>query len=78
MLKEQKNQYRPPTQPRPLQQPLIRPALPTMGQSEPQPPKQPQQMGPPRQFQAPAVKPWPRGEPEKKEEKKGFLDMFKK
>ena len=74
MLKEQKNQYRPPMQVKPSQQPLIKPGLPTMNLQ----PQAPRQMGPPRQFQVPAVKPWPRSNPEKKEEKKGFLDMFKK
>jgi len=57
--------------PRVPQQPMIKPAMPPVQQL------QPQLMKPEPLFQAPAVKPLPRVE-EKKEEKKGFLDMFKK
>lgn len=51
------------------QQPVIRPTMPRNFQ--------PQPTGGPQNFQMPTVKPLPK-EPEKKEEKKGFLDMFKK
>ncbi len=57
------------------QQPMIRPAMPPPSTGQPQQPAV-MELGP-RPFQAPPVKPLPRVE-EKKEEKKGFLDMFKK
>ncbi len=69
MLKERQIKV-PEFRPMQPQQPLIRPSMPPM-----QP--QPGTMKPAPTFQAPAVKPLPRVE-EKKEERKGFFDMFKK
>ena len=74
MLKERqiKAPVRPMQQP---QQPMIRPAMPPSSTGQPQQPAV-MELGP-RPFQPPPVKPLPRVE-EKKEEKKGFLDMFKR